>query len=368
MPSDLISIILLSLCFFVVLIIIYQASTGKFSSKLPEMGKAKAKPHAHQHKNHNKRTSASIITRSEAIKSPQEVEKLNATIFHLEDQNNVLRMQVNAQRNQIAILKKHNDGLSEINNELFKQKDMLHIREKELSDLQQRKEDLFAMTIHDLKNPAGAMKGYVDLLRSYDFNAQEQQEIMGHLLSTSSRIIEIAQSISTIIAESESGNGLKLKRTATKIIIDDICTRNNNYAKSKGIKIINTSSPDCPQILMDRFKIEEAFENLLNNAIKFGRAETIVQVRSYFTSIHVIIEISDNGVGMSQDDMAKAFIRGTKLTARPTGGETSSGLGLWIVKNIVEDHGGTVTIDSKLGAGTKFTILLPINPTSNQQL
>ena len=363
MTSDLFYIILLSLCFAVVVFVIYLASTGKFSGKSHNKDHAQAKHHNHS-QDHAKRNSANVVTRAEEVKSPQETAKLNETIRRLEDENNVLKMQINAQSNQIAILKKHNDGLNDINNDLVQQKAKLHVREKELADLQQRKEELFAMTIHDLKNPAGAIKGYVDLLRSYDFNATEQQEIMGHLLSTSSRIIEIAQSISTIIAETESSNALKLKRSAIKLIIDEVCNRNSNYALTKGVKIINSSSPDSPPILIDEFKIEEAIDNLLNNAIKFAKADTIVQIRSYFNSTHVLIEVSDNGVGMSKEDIAKAFTRGIKLTAKPTGGETSSGLGLWIVKNIVEGHGGNIILDSKLGAGTIFTIQLPVNSGS----
>ncbi len=364
MTSELFYIILLSLCFSVVLFVIYLASTGRFSGKSHGASQANTNPRGKSNEWPPKTSAADVILRSEELKSPREVAKLTETIRRIEDENNVLKMQVNAQSNQIAILKKNNEALNDINNDLMKQKDKLHIREKELADLQQRKEELFAMTIHDLKNPAGAIKGYVDLLRSYDYNAVEQQEIMGHLLSTSSRIIEIAQSISTIIAESEGRTGLKLKRSAIKTIIDEICIRNNNYAQNKGVKIINSSSPDSPPVLIDEFKIEEAIENLVNNAIKFAKAETVVQIRSYFNSTHLLIEVSDNGVGMSKEDAAKAFTRGTKLSARPTGGETSSGLGLWIVKNIVEGHGGKIELESKLGVGTKFTIQLPVNSNS----
>ncbi len=351
---------LIGLCFLVVLFVIYLASTGKFSKKVNSPQKERSN-HTEDNRAKLKKSYERTTNGSNDSFIRQDTAQLLETIRQLKDENNVLRMQTDAQKNQIEILKKQHSELTNINNDLVTQKERLTASQVQLELLQKQKEDLFAIAIHDLKNPAGAIKGYVDLLRSYDYNAVEQQEIMGHLVSTSSRIIEIAQSISVIIAEAESTGGLKLTRSPIKAMIDTVCSRNMVYAQSKGVKIINSSSPDSPAVLLDEFKFEEVIENLVNNAIKFANDGTIVQVRSYFNSTNVLVEISDNGVGMSKEDIARAFNKGAKLTARPTAGETSSGLGLWIVKNIVEGHGGRVSIESKLGAGTKFTIQLPIN-------
>lgn len=358
MTNEILLYSLIGLCFLIVLFVIYLASTGKFSKKSPD--DRRPSNNYEQNNSPRQRRTGEVSIRQTKSDDGSEAARLREMVKKLQDENSVLKMQVDAQTNQIEILKRHNNELTEVNTELSLQRDKLTLSKKNLEVLQQRKEELFAMAIHDIKNPAGAIKGYVDLLRSYDFNAVEQQEIMGHLVQTSFRIVEIAQSISTIIAEAENNSSLKLRRSPIKAIIDDVCNRNLVYAQSKEVKIINGSSPDSPYVLIDEFKIEEAIENLVNNAIKFAKPETIVQVRSYFNSNEVSIEISDNGVGMSKEDIAKAFSKGAKLTAKPTGGETSSGLGLWIVKNIIEGHGGKITVESKLGSGTKFTIKLPI--------
>lgn len=358
MTNEILLYLLIGLCFLIVLFVIYLASTGKLAKKQPD----KELPSQGTQQRNGTRAKRTTESNSVHVRTGEHFDASHylEMIKKLQDENSVLKMQVDAQTNQIEILKRHNSELSDVNNELSQQKERLSSSKQQLESLQQRKEDLFAMAIHDIKNPAGAIKGYVDLLRSYDLNAVEQQEIMGHLVQTSSRIVEIAQSISTIIAEAETNNSLKLKRSPIKAIIDDVCNRNLVYANGKGVKIINSSSPDSPPVLVDEFKIEEAIENLVNNAIKFAKPETIVQVRSYFSSTDVIIEVADNGVGMSKEDAARAFSKGAKLTAQPTAGETSSGLGLWIVKNIVEGHGGKIELESKLGSGTKFTIKLPI--------
>lgn len=286
--------------------------------------------------------------------------KLMEAIAELETENNLLKAKIQAQYSQNISLLRHNDDLNKIVDELAQEKQKLYARKKQLEELQVRKDELFAIIIHDLKNPAHALKGFVEILSSYQLNADEQQSIMLNLVKLSNRIVEIAQSISTIIAQAENTENILLKPRHIKPIIDEVCNQNKLYAESKKVQIVNNSSPDTPLIPMDEFKIEKALENLVNNAIKFAREETVVQVISFFDSSKVIIEISDNGVGMSHEDVSMAFNRGGKLTAQPTGNETSSGLGLWIVKNIIEGHGGSVHLESRLGIGTKFTIRLPI--------
>ncbi len=294
--------------------------------------------------------------------------KLLESINRLEVENNELKEKINSQLQKNESLLKHNEELSAINRELTVQKERLYARKKHLEQLQLRRDELFAMAIHDLKNPAGALKGYVDILRSYDLNAEEQQSIMENLLKLSTRIIEISQSVSTILAEAENTGGVQCKLTFLKPIIDEVCDQNRAYAESKKVTIINNASSSVPPIPLDELKIEKAIENLLSNAIKFAREGTVVVVNSSFDKTNAIIEISDTGVGMTVDDIARAFGRGAKLSAQPTGNETSSGLGLWIVKNIIEAHGGRVLLDSTPGVGTKFTIQLPFQIKKDKNL
>lgn len=263
-------------------------------------------------------------------------------------------------KSKINTLETHTAVLEESNKELIEQKDKLLTSKTKLENLQKKKEQLFAIAVHDLKNPAGAIKGYVELLQSYDLNAMEQQEIMEFLSTTSVRIIELAQQLSTVIAETDDSTITEMKPASIKKLIDKVCRSNENYAKSKGAMIINTTSPDLPELVIDAFKIEEVLENLVNNAIKFANKDVAIHLKSYVNVKAVTIEISDNGVGMSESDLLKVFTKGAKLSAKPTAGEKSSGLGLWIVKNVIEEHGGRIWVESTLGKGAKFTFELPI--------
>ncbi|MCE1190448.1 MAG: HAMP domain-containing histidine kinase [Ignavibacteria bacterium] len=307
---------------------------------------------SHLHNTHNTAEGRAFRTTNQGENA--EVARLRQEIADLQRKNGRLKDQIDELRGNVT-------KLEEANLQLNAQKERLEKSKEKLVDLQKRKEELFAIAVHDIKNPAGALKGYVDLLKSYDLNAVEQQELLEFVSSASMRIVEIAQKISLAVAKEEQFDTISLHKSNLKRLIDHVCKENDAYASKKNIKLVNQSSPDIPEIMIDEFKIQEVLENLINNAIKFGPDGTIVQIRTYFNQENVVIEIVDNGVGMSTEDLTKVFKKGVTLSARPTGGEPSSGLGLWIVKKIVEDHAGKINVQSKSGAGTKFTITLPVS-------
>ena len=101
-------------------------------------------------------------------------------------------------------------------------------------------------------------------------------------------------------------------------------------------------------------------ENLVSNAIKFSQRGTEVGIMSIAEPNRVILEVSDQGPGISLEDQRKLFGKFQKLSARPTGGEHSSGLGLAIVKSLVDKLGGDIEVKSELGKGAIFRVVLPV--------
>ena len=255
-------------------------------------------------------------------------------------------------------------NLEDANVELLNQKESLKEKKSQLEELHSQKDDLYAVAIHDLKNPAAAIKGLVQLLDDFDLTAQEQQEIMEGILASSESIFKLTEELSSSISDEKDQNSINLENASLKKIIDTVFTINSAYAHKKDIRLINRSSESLPNFLFDPNKIKEVLDNIINNAIKYGPKETEVRLEAYFTDTKVTIEISDNGVGLSDADMKKIFTKGGKLTPKPTGNESSSGLGLWIVKKLVEAHSGKVWVKSKEGKGTTFVVELPTNLTN----
>jgi signal transduction histidine kinase len=153
---------------------------------------------------------------------------------------------------------------------MVRQKQKLTDSKRQLKELQSQKEDLFAMAIHDIKNPASAIRGCIDLLNSYDLNASEQQEIMSSLMISSENIVKLSQNMCQIIVRCKPEPSLNITTVQLKILINEICLNNTAYAKAKKIRLLNKSSIGLPEIKVDEAKIQDVIENLINNAIKYG--------------------------------------------------------------------------------------------------
>jgi CheY-like chemotaxis protein/anti-sigma regulatory factor (Ser/Thr protein kinase) len=110
---------------------------------------------------------------------------------------------------------------------------------------------------------------------------------------------------------------------------------------------------------IDPAKLEQALNNLLTNAIKFSEPKSVVEVRVGRKSNQVYISVKDHGLGIPKDEIPLLFEPYKKISVKPTRGETSTGLGLSIVRAIVLAHDGDVVVESEVGVGSKFTILLP---------
>ncbi len=216
------------------------------------------------------------------------------------------------------------------------------------------------MVAHDIKNPAGTIKNFVSLLESYDLNAQEQTDVMKGLLETSSRILNLADEFSSIVAQEHVAITLNKEINNLNEAVEDIVSSNKVRANSKEISLLLKKSVSLPKVTMDQDKIKEVVDNFVNNAIKYSPTNATVNVSTKFDNSFAIVEIEDNGYGLTEEELLKAFEKGTTLSTKPTGGESSTGLGLWIAKKIVEEHNGKVWVSSKKGIGSTFSFKLPI--------
>lgn len=293
----------------------------------------------------------------------QEVLALNRKLAALKDELQSQKQTTELLRQQLNEVNTDIQDLERANLHLIEQKEKLEQGKYKLELLHTQKEEMFAMAIHDIKNPASAIRGYIDLLNSFDLNAIEQQEIMVSLVATSEDIVKMSQDMCSILAKAMPEPTLSFKKHDINKVIETVLNQNASYSKTKKVKLVKKISSQLPELNIDADKIEEALDNLLNNAIKFAPQDTIVELSSYLKDEKkktVVIAVRDTGVGLSEEDLRRSFQKGATLSAKPTGLEQSSGLGLWIVKKIIEEHGGKVWVESKLGVGSTFAFELPV--------
>jgi signal transduction histidine kinase len=132
-------------------------------------------------------------------------------------------------------------------------------------------------------------------------------------------------------------------------------------AKQKDIELIIDIEPQLPKVNVDPRRISEVLQNLLSNAIKFTERGQKVYLKAWHQDDDVLIEIKDEGQGIPKEEIPKLFNSFENISTKATEGEASTGLGLSIVKKLVELHDGTVSVKSKKDHGSTFTVSIPMN-------
>ncbi len=281
--------------------------------------------------------------------------------FHrLELENNNLKAELSALRSQLDGLQRRTEDMRMRNRELEESVNKLMDSKSELEQLQAQKDELFAMLIHDIKNPAGIIKSLVELLRSYDLSATDQQSIIDDILSTTKVIVQLSQEVSRVLALEGGKLNMDFRVANLNGICKNVYNRFKVKSNEKSISFLYDVPDGLPDIKLDDGKIDEVLSNLVSNAIKFTQKGGSIRLKAQQIDATVVIEVSDNGLGLSEEDLNSAFKRGAQLSAKPTGGESSTGLGLWIVKKLVEAHNGRVWVRSSLGKGSTFAFSLPL--------
>lgn len=228
-----------------------------------------------------------------------------------------------------------------------------------LNELNKEKNEFMAIAVHDLKNPLQNILSTARILkRSKDLSENEMSEFTSNIISQTGRMFNLIKKLLDHNAI-EQGN---ITINITEFGIDDICSEViNNFkeeAARKNLNIIYSEMTGNSLVKSDKDILYEILQNLISNAIKFSPAGKNIFLRTFVSSNSAKIEISDEGPGFTDDDKLKIFTKYSRLSAKPTGDEHSTGLGLSIVKRLCELIGTEISLESTSGKGAKFTITL----------
>ncbi len=220
--------------------------------------------------------------------------------------------------------------------------------------------DLIAEFVHEIRTPLSSITTAAQLLQ-YPQLPEEKHEQMAKVIQTESvRLSEMATSFLRL-ARLESG---RTRFNFQKISIPNLLTECANLmemnASQEGLKLTVDYPGNFPNINGDYDKIKQAIINLLSNSIKYNRPGGQIILRSYKEAENVVIEVEDTGIGISEENQNRLF----EKFYRVPGSENISfgtGLGLTIVKRIVEGHKGKIKSNSIQGVGTTFSMIFPIS-------
>jgi two-component system phosphate regulon sensor histidine kinase PhoR len=233
----------------------------------------------------------------------------------------------------------------------------------DLERLERVRKDFVANVSHELRTPLTAIRGYTETLLEGALEDQENNRKFLEVIKTHSiRLNSIASDL-LALSELESGKAApEPARVSVGAAIEAALRTVEGEARGRGVKFIRGHVEEVT-VLGERVHLEQALVNLLDNAVKFNRPDGEVRVEVARTKDNMVcVAIADNGIGIPSADLPRLFerfYRVDKARSREMGG---TGLGLSIVKHIVVRMHGTVTVQSQLGRGSVFTILLPCAP------
>ncbi len=255
------------------------------------------------------------------------------------------------------------NSISSINNELVDTQRELTKKNAELIELNKLKNQFVGMAAHDLRNPLGSIYALSTMLGedSGGFNS-EQKEFVNVIKDLSSFMLKLVTDLLDISAIESGTISLKPEIADIEDTIKSSISLNNLMAEKKKIHINFFSSLKSKTIVIDKGKITQVINNLLSNAIKFSIQNTLVDVKmADLDEDNILIKVADKGLGIKESELANLFKPFTRTSTKGTEGEPSTGLGLFIVKRIVEAHGGKIWLESLPGKGTTFFFTLHKN-------
>lgn len=214
-------------------------------------------------------------------------------------------------------------------------------------------------TVHDLKNPLSVMPILAEMIVENRQNPEAIDKIAKQIKQASKRMAKSIDEFLHTAGEESRQVKLKLRTVELSRLVREVITINRAMAKKKR-QVINFKAKADFFVYADRRKLREIIDNLISNAIKYTPHGKAIWVELEAKGEEVVLQVKDEGAGLTKDDLRNLFRPFTSLSARPTGGEKSSGLGLSIVKNLVEAHHGKIYARSRgAGKGSSFIVELP---------
>jgi signal transduction histidine kinase len=239
----------------------------------------------------------------------------------------------------------------------------LHQQNEELSALNAEKNELMGILAHDLKNPIGAVRGLAELIQEDFMEPAEVPTVSGQIVTVADRMFELVKNLLDLNHMESGGMHIEMMKFDIAPMVESTVWQYASQAKAKNITLHFESTAEHSVVHVGEQAVMQVLDNLISNAVKYSPHGKNIFVRLKSSteagSEAVRVEIQDEGPGISAEDQKKLFGKFARLSAQPTGGEHSTGLGLSIVKKMVEAMNGRVWCESVLGKGATFVVELP---------
>jgi len=245
--------------------------------------------------------------------------------------------------------------------ELRRAKDRLTEMNKELEEINDQKDEMLGVVSHDLKNPIAAVQSLAEILQiKDDWSEEERDDLIENIRKSAVYMGRLVEEVLEMNSIARGAITLKIVEFDWLEVTERCIHTNLSNATQKGQNIHFVHDRESYPIVSDERVCFQIMDNLLSNAVKFSPPNKDITFILAEEDGHIRCSVVDQGPGLSKEDQKKLFGKFTKLSARPTGGESSTGLGLSIVKKLVHALNGDIWCESELGKGATFCLKVPM--------
>ncbi len=233
----------------------------------------------------------------------------------------------------------------------------------QLIEANRLKNNFLAATTHDLRSPITAILGFSDLMLMNDALSDLDRKRLNHIKNSTNFLATMVDDILDLSKLESDRTDLIMRPVAIRDIVNSSINTLQYMAMPKSIKIQlsdNLPPGKDPAICGNAESLLRVMNNLISNAIKFTPDHGRISVKMTIEDTKLCIAVSDNGIGIPDEKIPALFDTYSKSSRSGTNGEKGTGLGLSISKRLIDKHGGSISVESKIDNGTTFTILLPL--------
>ncbi len=245
--------------------------------------------------------------------------------------------------------------------QLAAQKEEIERTNAELMRVNELKSTFLGIAAHDLRGPIGNIRMIADLLLDAEIRLSENERaaLINDIGVQSTHMLSLLNDLLDVTRIESGKLELQFEAFSLRSFLSQIVSRHTMMATPKGTKIVLDEFSDM-EMKADPVRVRQVIDNLVSNAIKYSPPGSTVRIGAEKISNGYRIKVADEGPGVTDEDRKKLFKDFARLSAKPTGGEKSVGLGLAISRRIVEAHGGTIGVDSNADKSSTFWFIIPV--------
>src|SRR5882672_1259733 len=227
-------------------------------------------------------------------------------------------------------------------------------------ELQQMKTEIMTLVTHELRTPLTAIQGMSEVLTQFDVDPARQREMHAAIHEEAKRLARMIDDYLNITRLEAGARALRKVPVRVDAIVERVALLLNPIGANRGIQILCEFEEGLPVIKADPDLLAQAVTNVLGNAIKYSPRSTEVSVTVRMDTTDVLVEVADRGYGIAPEYVKRIFDKFYRVPRAESAEEPGTGLGLTFVREIMESHGGRVTVQSELGRGSTFLLRLPL--------